>query len=117
MILLVCGSRDYTNRRIMKQVIEKYEPDTIIHGGYRGADEMAHSIADELDIYVQVFKADWDKYGNSAGPIRNKKMLTEGQPDLVMAFFDGKRSKGTNGMIKLARAALVPVVEYGLGKK
>jgi len=114
MVLLICGSRTYKNRRVMKQVIEKYNPERIIHGGCRGADELAHCAADHLDIYIQVFEADWETYGASAGPIRNKRMLKQGRPDLVAAFFDGRRTKGTMNMIKLARAANVDVVEYGL---
>jgi len=125
MILLVCGSRTYGMRRIMsrlqernmRQVIEKLNPETIIHGGSRGADELAHCIADHLGIHVQVFEADWEKYGRSAGPIRNKKMLKLGRPDRVVAFFDGKRTKGTMNMIKLAKAANVDVVEYGLPER
>jgi hypothetical protein len=54
------------------------------------------------------FTADWDKYGRAAGPIRNKQMLLEGKPDLVVAFPGGR---GTAGMIKLAKEAGVPVLE------
>lgn len=118
MILLVCGSRTYGTRRLqernMRQVIEKLAPEKIVHGGSRGADELAHGIADHLGIDVQVFEANWEKYGRSAGPIRNKTMLKLGHPDLVAAFFDGKRTRGTANMVKLAQAAAVDVVEYGL---
>ena len=116
MVLLVCGSRTYSNRRVMEQVITKIWPEKIIHGGCRGADELAHCIADTLDIYVQVFEADWTQYGKSAGPIRNRRMLKQGRPDLVLAFFDGKRTRGTMNMVKLAKEVHVPVLEYGLWK-
>ncbi len=123
MVLLVCGSRTYGNRRVlsklqrrnMEHVISGLDPEFIIHGGCRGADVLAHDIADELGIHCQVFEADWSKYGKSAGPIRNKKMLKDGHPDLVLAFFDGKRTKGTMNMVKLAKEAHVPVLEYGIG--
>jgi hypothetical protein len=49
---------------------------------------------------MEEYKAKWDKYGKSAGPIRNKKMLDEGKPDLVFAFPGGP---GTNNMIKQAK--------------
>jgi hypothetical protein len=98
----------------MEQVITKLDPEKIVHGGCRGADELAHCIADTHDIYVQVFEANWDRYGKSAGPIRNRKMLKDSRPDLVLAFFDGKRTKGTMNMVKLAKEALVPVLEYGI---
>jgi hypothetical protein len=40
------------------------------------------------------------------GPIRNKPMLEEGKPDLVVAFPSGR---GTANMMKQAREAGVPV--------
>jgi hypothetical protein len=52
-------------------------------------------------------KANWRKYGPAAGPIRNQQMLDWG-PDLVVAFAGGT---GTAGMVALARAAGVPVIE------
>lgn len=116
MKLLVCESRTYSNERVMRQVIAKFNPEIIIHGGCRGADELAHCVANKLGIYVQVFEADWKKHGKAAGPIRNKKMLNDSKPDLVVAFFDRRRTKGTMNMIKLAKQAYVPIQEYGLGQ-
>ena len=52
------------------------------------------------------FPADWKTHGKAAGPIRNKQMLDEGKPDVVVAFPGGK---GTANMVKLAREAGVPV--------
>jgi hypothetical protein len=61
-------------------------------------------------IEVEVYRADWAKHGRSAGPIRNQRMLSDGKPDKVMAFPGGR---GTRGMIALARAAGVEVLEPG----
>ncbi|KKN01348.1 hypothetical protein LCGC14_1128740 [marine sediment metagenome] len=42
-------------------------------------------------------------YGKAAGPIRNKQMLDEGQPHLVLAFHDNiEESTGTKDMVKQA---------------
>ena len=54
------------------------------------------------------FAADWATNGKAAGPIRNRKMLTEGRPDLVVAFPGGR---GTADMIAQSKAAGVRVVE------
>lgn len=54
------------------------------------------------------FPADWDKYGKSAGYIRNQQMLDEGCPDYVVAFPGGA---GTNMMKRIASKAGVPVIE------
>lgn len=59
------------------------------------------------------YPADWGKYGRAAGPIRNKQMLDEGEPDLVVAFSEirttGLLSTGTQNMVDLAKKAGVPV--------
>lgn len=43
-----------------------------------------------------------------AGPIRNKKMLTESQPHVIVAC---KGGSGTAHMMKIGREAGVPVLE------
>ncbi|HVM95122.1 MAG TPA: hypothetical protein VMT89_01980, partial [Candidatus Acidoferrales bacterium] len=52
------------------------------------------------------FMADWRRNGRAAGPIRNQQMLTEGKPDLVVAFPGGR---GTRDMVNKAKAANVAV--------
>jgi YspA, cpYpsA-related SLOG family len=79
-----------------------------MQGGARGADALAKDWAmTHPDIKRFEIKADWKRYGNAAGPIRNQRMLEWG-PDLVVAFAGGT---GTAGMVALARAAGVPVIE------
>ena len=114
MKLLVCGSRTYSDRDFMQKVIVKLDPDVVIHGACRGADLMAKSIARELGIPDDPYPADWDRYDKAAGAIRNQRMLDEGRPDMIIAFFDGERTGGTMNMVKQARRAGVPVQEYGV---
>lgn len=114
MRLLVCGSRTYTNKEVIRQVVKDLDPDTIISGGAKGADSLAEEVADELGIYCEVYLAEWDKYGKSAGPRRNERMLRLGKPDMVVAFFDKERTRGTSHMVRIAREAHIPVLEYGL---
>jgi hypothetical protein len=80
----------------------------VIHGGAPGADEMAGLWAESTGIAVQCFPANWKAHGKAAGPIRNKRMLDEGKPDLVVAFPGGR---GTANMVAQARAAGVEVIE------
>jgi hypothetical protein len=55
---------------------------------------------------LKVFSANWEKHGLAAGPIRNRQMLTEGKPDLVIAFHENiEKSKGTKNMLELAKQA------------
>lgn len=116
MRVLVCGDRNWTDedgiRRVLKGLIE---PLVVIHGGARGADSLAGKVAEELGHEVEVYPADWQRYGKAAGVLRNQQMLDEGKPDFVLAFHaDLSRSKGTADMVRRAVAAgitVVPIVE------
>ena len=81
---------------------------TIISGGAKGADSMAEDWAIVHWCSFKEYKADWNKHGKAAGPIRNQQMLEEGKPDLVVAFPGGR---GTADMVKRAREAGVKVIE------
>lgn len=82
---------------------------TILHGGCKGVDILAHKYARERGMNVEIYHAEWDKYGKAAGPIRNKKMLDQ-NPHLVLAFHpDLNRSKGTMHMINIAKEKGVAV--------
>jgi hypothetical protein len=101
MIILICGSRDWLNKDIIKQEILKFNNiEKIIHGGCRGADILGGLVAKDLNIPVQVFEANWNLHGKSAGPKRNQQMIDEGEPNFVLAFHDNiNESKGTKDMI------------------
>jgi hypothetical protein len=108
--VLVCGGRDYQNRARIHQVldaaVERLGVDAVVQGGATGADLLAKEWAIALKLQCETFHADWRGLGAAAGPIRNKRMLEEGKPDVVIAFpTPGEPNKGTNGMIKLARDA------------
>lgn len=113
MKILVCGSRNWTDEDAIRNAITKELPvSEIIHGGARGADTIVGQVAAEMGVPVKVFKADWDRHGKAAGPIRNKQMLDESKPDAVLAFPLGE-SKGTWHMIRIAKNAGVRVTVYG----
>lgn len=111
MKILVCGGRDFKDGWKMHLLIDKYHNGdaTIIHGGARGADLLADKYAKKRELDCLVFKADWNKYGKSAGPIRNQQMLDEGNPDLVIAF-PTKNSVGTWDMIRRSKKAGIETV-------
>lgn len=103
--VLVCGSRDWDDEATMEAEFDKLPPDTvIIEGEQRGADLMAKKLATRRNMAVLPFAAEWTKYGNSAGPIRNQRMLEEGHPDLVLAF-PLPASRGTWDMVNRAKKA------------
>ncbi len=112
MKVLVCGGRDFSDRVLMGNVLKSLHLDwglgTIIEGDCSGADRLAGEWARHNGVKNQKFPADWQKYGRAAGPMRNQKMLDEGQPDLVVAFPGGK---GTADMIDRSRRNGFQVME------
>lgn len=76
-----------------------------------------HPFPGLLNIYVKEFPADWETHAKAAGPIRNRRMLEEGKPELVLAFkngFDHTLSRGgTENMVKQAKALGVAVYLVG----
>ena len=120
MNILICGSRDWDDFTTIKKYLEEVKntadnnlqkPITIIHGGCKGADSIAGYLAKQFGFQVRVFKADWNKYGKAAGPIRNKQMLDEGNPNLVVAFHNAlEESKGTLDMVSQAKKAGINVI-------
>lgn len=114
MRVLVCGDRDWKDRETIYKRLSSLPPETIIiEGDCRGADRTAGEVATGLGFEVLAFPVDW-RGGSWRGPARNKQMLREGKPELVIAFHsDLDKSKGTAGMIKLARKAGVPVEVIG----
>jgi hypothetical protein len=92
----------------LTDLIGQHAIDAIIHGGAPGADAMAGEFANVSNIREVVFQADWKKYGRRAGPLRNQRMIDEGNPDLVVAFPGGR---GTGDMVTRARNAGIKVIE------
>lgn len=108
MRILVCGGRNYWLQSVVDKVLEEYveEVEIIIEGGATGADSCAADWASRNGVKSERYRAAWKAYGKAAGYFRNKKMLDEGRPDLVIAF---PGDKGTANMIKLATEAGVEV--------
>lgn len=113
MRVLVCGGRGFDDEtaliNLLGQYADQYGPFThIIHGGANGADALAGVWAQLRQLPVTVYRANWQKHGKAAGPIRNRRMLDEGKPDLVIAFPGGK---GTANMIAIANSSGVRVID------
>lgn len=113
MKILVCGGRDFNDYSAVDKVLEERNKITpislIIQGGAKGADSLAWDWAYTNQYPCVRYPALWKKHGKAAGYIRNKQMLDEGKPDLVIAFPGGP---GTAMMIKLAEEAGIPVEKY-----
>ena len=105
MKILICGDRNWTNTYVMRKVMRRFFNDKtiLIHGNARGADKMSGRIAQEIGCLVKSYPADWDTHGRSAGPIRNRLMLSK-SPDIVIGFHDDiSKSKGTKDMLNISK--------------
>lgn len=114
--VLVCGGRDFVDEWMLEEVLNDLNSNqlglsggisTLIHGGARGADKLAGRWAAYNGVETFSYPADWDRDGQAAGPIRNRKMLYEGRPSVVVAFPGGR---GTADMVGQARKAGVDVI-------
>ena len=71
--------------------------DEVVCGGAKGADALGAEWARINGIPVKYFNAEWEKYGNAAGIIRNHQMGD--YADYLVAFWD-RNSRGTMDMIE-----------------
>lgn len=129
--VLVCGGRDYgwklengvkiqddaAKRKVYKAldtllcaVKDEGRNLILIHGAAAGADSLSDWWAQEREIQIEAYPADWATHGRAAGFIRNSQMLKEGKPNLVLAFPGGR---GTAMMVSLAEKSGVVVRKYG----
>lgn len=119
--VVVCGSRTWKDSGPIRHALEQLPDDTIVmHGGqvstdfrtglHFGADFIADVVAKELGLGRLVFRAEWERYGPKAGPLRNQKMLCEGQPHLVYAFRVPGISRGTDDCARRAERMGIPVI-------
>lgn len=98
--VIVTGGRDYKFKNFVYEVLDFYHPDIIIQGGATGVDAFALAWAKDRKKKYYECKADWNKHGKAAGPIRNKEML-DTFPNATIIVFSGGR--GTANMLAQAK--------------
>ena len=78
-------------------------------GDAAGADTMGARWANNNNIPIKHFPAEWDRYGKSAGYIRNAEMGE--YADALIAFWNG-HSTGTKHMIKTMKINKKPYLVF-----
>lgn len=134
--LIIAGGRDFTDYRQLEQEADAFVAEivgipgfdllgpesvgfdldiTIISGAAKGADSLGEEWADSRLLKVESKPANWEKYGNAAGPIRNGEMAEIATHCLV--FWD-RKSRGSKDMVaKAKRKELgLKVVNYTSGE-
>jgi YspA, cpYpsA-related SLOG family len=103
MKVIIAGSRNFNNYELLKEkcdkILSEQKDVEIVCGMAKGADLLGKQYQEEKGYQLKEFPAEWDKFGKSAGYIRNEEMAK--YSDSLIAFWDGK-SKGTKHMIDLA---------------
>lgn len=116
MKLIIAGSRDIILLDHVKTAIEYsgFQNITeVVSGTARGVDTLGEEWAYINKIPVKMFPADWQQFGNRAGPIRNREMARYG--DALVAVWDGI-SSGTKNMIQEMKRQNKPHYVYNVQK-
>ena len=116
--ILVTGSRNWTDVDKVRRTLGLFLPDPygvdimpeLVHGDARGLDRMAAMIWQDWMGPTMAYPAQWDLYGNAAGPIRNQAMVDAGGYSVCLAFPIGE-SRGTRDCMDRARKAGILVLE------
>lgn len=103
---LYTAYRELVPEPTMEQVL-------LVHGNAKGIDKQAARLWQQLRLgQCEPHEADWKRYGNAAGAIRNQAMVDLGA-DLCVAFPDPGTSKGTYDCMNKARTAGIRVLVIG----
>lgn len=93
---IIAGGRDYQftadDIAWLDQIHAKHPITEVVSGGADGADACGEKWAKAKGIPIQKFEADWTRYGNSAGPIRNKEMADYADACILFPGGRGTRS-------------------------
>jgi hypothetical protein len=92
MKVIIAGGRDFIatpeDRIWLIEQLTHLQATEVVSGKAKGADSFGEQIANELNIPIIPFPADWNKYPKVAGFIRNKAMAN--YADAVILFKGGK---------------------------
>ena len=109
MKIIIAGSRSFHDYQLLCQTLapERHRITQVITGGAKGADQLGYRWAWKHAVKHQLFRADWERFGKSAGVRRNYQMAQIG--DVLVCFWDGV-SKGSAHMMQCMRQLGKPVV-------
>ncbi len=110
MRIIVCGSHKRGDRAVVFERLDHLHAsrgiDFLAQGGAAFIDTFAKEWAIARDIPHREYPAEWTEYGKGAGAIRNRLMLKDVRPDVVVAF---PGDNGTAHMVDIAERAGIKV--------
>ncbi len=117
MKVIVAGGRNFKKYQVVEDAIKDaiskgLQITQVVSGGARGVDTMGETWAVKNGVDIKRFPAEWDKYGVSAGPIRNAKMAEYGEA--LILIWDGV-SSGSKNMLLQAKNRNLKIFLFCLG--
>lgn len=109
----IVGGREYSSEehyaiviREIQKVYRQEEVSAIVSGGAMGSDTLAERFAHQFNVPMEIYPAEWGKYGKTAGFKRNSDIVREA--DVIFAFWNMK-SSGTKDTVSKAKASGKPL--------
>jgi len=134
MPVLLTGTREWTNKELLIEVLDPYSRDTLfIHGGAKGLDSLANSVCLSLGfVKPHVVRPEYKYWiakigaaGGKIAPMKRNCLMLDGKtseegtvhpslcPNLVLAFFLMKKETGgTAHCVAEARKRQIPILRY-----
>ena len=90
--VMVCGSRNLEDANMVRAKLDSVReriagaPMRVVTSDGHGAEQHAVQWSAEAGVPADVYEADWDNDGKSAGYQRNERMLTEADAHILVAF-------------------------------
>jgi len=101
--VIIAGGRDICDQEKVFALIDKTilrwreqglpEISEIVSGTATGVDTLGEQYANEHNIPIKRFPADWETYGKGAGPIRNRQMADYADRLIVIMHEDSRGSR------------------------
>ena len=109
MKVIIAGSRSFTHDQRLCQTLALERPriTQVLTGGARGAEPLGYRWAWKHALPHPLYRADWERFGTSAGVRRTYQMAQIG--DVLVCFWDGV-SQGSAHMVQCMRQLSNPVV-------
>ena len=110
--MIIAGSRDFcdilSGWTFIDTIHENHPITEVVCGMAKGGDTCGKFWGQKHNIPVKEFPANWKKFGQAAGPIRNKEMAV--YADAAIVIHGG--SRGSLNMIQQMKKLGKPIYEW-----
>lgn len=117
--VIISTLTDFSNYELLKNKCDEFlqgkiaKGIVVVCGSSKGTFSLGKRYAKENGYMLEVFTADWKKYGKDAGDIRDFQMVSSA--DALIAFWDGESKEGKSKIDFARRTGIqvfVPQHEY-----